>query len=188
MPQTWVHSPNEDQDFTAVMHRSKTLIDARRGGADLNPEALRRPALTIVLLVLTFLGLALARPARAQDERRSKVPVIGKIAGGSSHQAFSGKVKSVDLKRELLSVGTVEGGATEFFPIKKNVPVQSADGTKLKVKELTPGTNIIVYYDVKEDRRSVSEIMVLGALGGEEKSSDSKEGKETETKKPAPTS
>jgi hypothetical protein len=188
MSQTRIHSPKRDQNTPAARLRGRTRFYSGRGGPNANPPALQAPAVAVALLVLTGLGLAVARPARAQDERRTKVPVIGKIAGGSSHQAFSGKVKSVDLKRELLSVGTVEGGATEFFPIKKNVSVQSADGTKLKVKELTPGTNIIVYYDVKEDRRSVSEIMVLGTLGGDEKSSGAKDGKDAETKKPAPTS
>lgn len=120
----------------------------------------------------------MARPARGQDERRTKVPVIGKIAGGSSRQAFSGKVQSVDLKRNLLMIETVEGRATEFFPIKKNVPVETASGERLKVKELAPGTNVIVYYEVKEDRRSVSEIMVLGP-GGEEKATDAKDKKKS---------
>jgi hypothetical protein len=184
MPQTWIHSPNEDQDATVAQRRRKTLIGAGRGDADLNPDAPRWPALAIALLVLTFLGLAVARPARAQDERRSKVPVIGKIAGGSSRQAFSGKVQSVDLKRKLLTVGTVEGSSTEFFPVKKNVAVATAAGEKLKVQELLPGTNIIVYYEVKDDRRSVSEIMVLGP-GGEEKATDAKD---KDTKKPAPPS
>jgi len=188
MPQTWIHSPHEDQYTPAAKPRGRTALSPGRRGPSANPALPQAPAVAIALLLLTWFGLSLARPARAQDERRTKVPVIGKIAGGSSHQAFSGKIKSVDLKRELLSVGTVEGGATEYFPIKKNVSVQSADGTKLKVKELTPGTNIIVYYDVKEDRRSVSEIMVLGTLGGDEKSPDAKDGKDAETKKPAPTS
>jgi len=183
MPQTWVHSANKEQDFAAGMDRSEGLIGRRRGGADRDPDS-PRPALALTLLILTFLGLALARPARAQEERRSKVPVIGKIAGGSTRQAFSGKVESVDLKRKLLSVQTVEGGATEFFPIKKNVAVATAGGEKLKVQELSPGTNIIVYYEVREDRRSVSEIMVLGP-GGEEKATDAND---KDTKKPAPPS
>lgn len=188
MSQTWIHPAKRDRNTFAARVCGGIGYKLGRRDRHANPGGTPAPAFAIALLVLTCLGLAMARPAHAQDQRRIKVPAIGKIAGGTSHQAFSGKVKSVDLKRELLSVGTVEGGATEFFPIKKNVSVESADGNKLKVKQLTPGTNIIVYYDVKEDRRSVSEIMVLGALGGKQGSSDSKEGKETETKKPAPTS
>jgi hypothetical protein len=188
MSQTWIYSPNENQNTPSAQLGRRTPLSSGRGDPNLNPAFPPESALAITLLVLTCLGLAMARPARAQDERRSKVPVIGKIAGGSNRQAFSGKVQSVDLKRKLLSVGTVEGGATEFFPIKKNVSVETATGTKLKVKELTPGTNIIVYYDVKEDRRNVSEIMVLGAVGGDEKPSNAKDGKDTEAKKPAPPS
>jgi hypothetical protein len=188
MSQTWIHPPQRDQNTSAARLRGRTNYKLGRRDHNANPARTPASAFAIALLALTCFGLFMARPACAQDERRIKVPVIGKIAGGSTHQAFSGKVKSVDLKRELLSVGTVEGGATEFFPIKKNVSVQSADGNKLKVKQLTPGTNIIVYYDVKEDRRSVSEIMVLGTLGGDEKSSGAKDSKDNETKKPAPTS
>ena len=115
------------------------------------------------LLILGW-SIPLIRPAQAQDEqRRTKVPLIGKIGGGSNRQAFSGKVQSVDLKRNLLMVGTVEGDHTEYFPVKKNVPVSSAAGEKMKVAELAPGTNVIVYYEVKDDRRTVSEILVLGA-------------------------
>ena len=117
-----------------------------------------------VAFLFTCWTFALARPAHAQDEqRRTKVPIIGKIGGGSNRQAFSGKVQSVDLRRKLLLVGTVEGDHTEYFPVKKNVPVSSASGEKMKVAELAQGTNVIVYYEVKDDRRTVSEILVLGA-------------------------
>ena len=136
--------------------------------------------LTLRVLNIGILILASAVAVRAQDERRTRLPVLGKIAGGSSHQAFSGKVQSVDMKRNLLKVNTVEGGATEFFPIKKNVPVSTASGERIKVQDLAPGTNIIVYYDQKEDRRTVSEIMVLSS-GGEEK-----EGKAEKEKKKSP--
>jgi hypothetical protein len=62
--------------------------------------------------------------------------------------------------------------------------VETAGGEKLKVKELSPGTNVIVYYEVKNDRRSVSEIVVLGP-GGDEKQTDAKD---KNTKKPTPPS
>lgn len=178
MSQTWIHSPSEDQDAPATRRRRKARFGSGRAEADPKSASARRLVLAVALLVLTFLGLAMPRPAPAQDERRTKVPVIGKIAGGSTHQAFSGKVQSVDLKRNLLLVDTVEGSSTEFFPIKKNVPVETASGERLKVKELAPGTNVIVYYEVKEDRRSVSEIMVLGP-GSEEKATDAKDKKKS---------
>jgi hypothetical protein len=122
-----------------------------------------------MLLVLT-LGLAAIIgmiSADAQEERRTRVPALGKTGGGPSRQAFSGKVQSVDLKRNLLKVNTVEGGATEIFPVKKRTPVSMADGTKIEIQKLAPGTNIIVYFEQKEDRRTVSKIIVLAASEGE---------------------
>jgi hypothetical protein len=123
---------------------------------------------------MTVLALGLATitgmiSAHAQDERRTRVPVLGKIAGGPSRQAFSGKVQSVDLKRNLLKVDTVEGGVTEIFPVKKGTPVSMADGGKIKLKDLAPGTSVIVYYEQGKDRRSVTEIVVLAASAGEDK-------------------
>jgi len=132
---------------------------------------MRDPGLRVRLSVALLLGsmlLTLLSPAHAQDERRTKVPIIGKIGGGSNRQAFSGKFQSVDLKRKLLMVDTVEGGSTEYFPVKKNVPVSTARGEKLKVNELKPGTTVIVYYEVRDDRRTVTEIVVLSTGGGEE--------------------
>lgn len=137
-----------------------------------------QPAIGTLLIGLQILAATITLPA--QDERRTRVPVLGKIGGGTTHQAFSGKVQSVDLKRNLLKVNTVEGNATEFFPIKKNVPISTASGDKMKAQDLAPGTTIIVYYDQKEDRRTVSQIMVLSS-GGEEK-----EGKAEKEKKKSP--
>ncbi len=136
--------------------------------------------LTLRVLIIGIQILATVAAIRAQDERRTRVPVLGKIGGGTTHQAFSGKVQSVDLKRNLLKVDTVEGSSTEFFPIKKNVEVSTAGGDKIKVQDLAPGTTIIVYYDQKEDRRTVSQIVVLSS-GGEEK-----EGKVEKEKKKSP--
>src|SRR5262245_20283371 len=70
------------------------------------------------LIAVIVLNGAIA--LRAQDEqRRTKVPLIGKVTGGSNRQAFSGKVQKVDIKRKLLVVDTVEGSSTEYFPVKK---------------------------------------------------------------------
>lgn len=158
---------------------SSTLIDPRGQGSwrpcsDTElPSASGRyagrfpPALIVLLLALaTISGIALSQ---AQEERRSRIPIIGRITGGPSRQAFSGKVQSVDLKRNLLKVDTVEGGATEIFPVKKGTPVSMADGGKIKLQELVPGTSVIIYYEQKEDRRTVSEIVVLAASEGESK-------------------
>lgn len=119
----------------------------------------------VLIACLTISAVAAARP---QDEhRRTKVPLIGKIGGGANRQAFSGKVQAVDTKRKLLLVDTVEGAHTEYFPVKENFEVTTAGGKKIRVSELQPGTNVIVYYEVKNDRRSVTDILVLGSKSRE---------------------
>lgn len=128
-------------------------------------------------LLIAGLALSAVGAARPQDEhRRTKVPLIGKVGGGSNRQAFSGKVQSVDTKRKLLLVDTVEGAHTEYFPVKGNFEVTTAGGKKIRVSDLQPGTNVIVYYVVKNDRRSVTDILVLGTRIPE---------KETEPRKPS---
>jgi len=128
---------------------------------------------TLALLFGAPLFLMAAVTIMAQQEdHRSKVPVVGKITGGTNRQAFTGKVKSLDLKRNLLVVSTVEGDNTEFFPLKKGIPVSSAGGGRIRIRELTPGTTVIVYFEVREDRRTVSEITVLTPAGGESKKKD----------------
>ncbi len=130
------------------------------------------------LLSLLVCLLSAANSIQAQDEhRRTKVPLIGKVGGGSNRQAFSGKVQSVDIKRKLLMVNTVEGEATEYFPVKGDFRVSTAGGKKMKLSEVAPGTNVIVYFRVSEDRREVTDILVLG-------SKDPEKTKE-ETKKPS---
>ncbi|MGD0922052.1 MAG: hypothetical protein ABSA70_09845 [Terriglobia bacterium] len=156
---------------------SSTLVDRHgqeAGCAGTGVErglARQRRRFQPVLIVLA-LGLAAITgmiSADAQDERRSRVPALGKITGGPNRQAFSGKVQSVDLKRSLLKVDTVEGGVTEIFPVKKGTPVSMAGGGKIKVNELAPGTSVIVYYEQGKDRRTVTGIVVLAASAGEDK-------------------
>jgi len=120
-------------------------------------------------LLLLFLALALwgwpRRSSLLAQEDHKKLPVIDKItSGGPSQQAFMGVVKSVDFESEVLNVDNITGKSTEFFPIKKKVHVVSADGDKLKLAELKPGTNVLVYFDQKGDRRSITRIVVL--VGG----------------------
>ena len=119
-----------------------------------------------ILFLLLLLAIALwASPFRspllAQDDHK-KVPVIDKITnGGPSQQAFMGIVKSVDVESEVLNVDNITGKSTEFFPLKKKIHVVSADGDKLKLAELKPGTNVLVYFDQKGDHRTITRIVVL---------------------------
>jgi hypothetical protein len=121
-------------------------------------------------LLGAFLLVSTTASTRPQDEQRStRVPMIGKVTGGTNRQAFSGKLQSVDKKRKLLVVHAVEGSYTEFFPIKKNFQVQVPGGKRMRLSEVEPGTNIIVYYEVKGDRRSVTDIMLLEAAPPDKK-------------------
>jgi hypothetical protein len=125
------------------------------------------------VLVLTVATISGITAAAGQDERRTRVPVIGRTTGGTSRRAFSGKVQSLDLDRKLLKVDTVEGGATEIFPVKKSTPVSLAGGRRIRLQELVPGTDVIVYFEQKRERRSVTEIVVLAASGDEDKEKES---------------
>jgi hypothetical protein len=117
---------------------------------------------------LVLLGLPYRSTLKAQEQHKPKVPVLDKISsGGSSHQQFDGIVRSIDLESEILNVDALKGNATEIFPIKKKVHVVTADGSKLKVTKLKPGTNVLVNYEQKGDHRTVTEIIVLA--GGEVK-------------------
>jgi 3-dehydroquinate synthase class II len=111
---------------------------------------------------LLLLGLPFQTTLKAQEQRKSHVPVIDKItSGGPTQQAFSGIVKSIDLRGEVLNVDNINGKSTEVFPVKKKVHVVTADGEKLELSRLKPGSNVIVYYDQKADRRTVTRIVVL---------------------------
>jgi hypothetical protein len=120
-----------------------------------------------VAIIMSF-GLL---PARSQEERKPKIPGLDKLTSGVEHQAFSGKVQSLDLRHSILNVNTVQGGDTEIFPVKKGVHVESASGGKLRLSELLPGTNVIIYYEQKGDQRSVKDIVVLRSAPGKEKKS-----------------
>ena len=127
---------------------------------------IRRLAL---VLFAVLLGLCALEPARAQEERKHKVPGLDKITSGAEHQAFSGRIQSLDLQHSILNVNTVQGSDTEVFPIKKTVHVETANGGRLTLNELAPGTSVIIYYDQRGDRRSVRDIIVLQSASGKEK-------------------
>ncbi len=112
--------------------------------------------------MLTLLGVeVVATPAIAQEHTKPKVPMLDKITSAAMHQAFSGTIKSFDEKRNTLNVSSVEGGITETFSLKKGAHAITPDGARIKVADLSPGTNIIVYYDLRAEHRNVSRIEVL---------------------------
>ncbi len=118
---------------------------------------------SVAFVVLVFCFCAASRGKAQGQEHKRHVPGLDKISGGSTNQAFSGIVQSLDMKRNILNVNTVQGGVTEIFPIKKGLKVETAEGSKTKLEDLKPGTNVLIYYSQKGDRRTVKQIVVLAA-------------------------
>ncbi len=135
------------------------------------PFDLSRAGACLVSLARACALVALSIPAwgRPQEERKHKNPIVDKITSGPSREAFSGTVKSLDLGRKLLIVGTVEGSTSEIFPVTKSVRVTTASGGRLRLNSLKPGTNILVNYEQKGDERTVKEIIVLVGAPSESK-------------------
>lgn len=106
--------------------------------------------------------LLLVSTAWAQDDK-PKVPGLDKIISANEHLAFTGTVKSVDEKHNILSINSVEGGDTEIFPIKHSTHVETADGFRKKLAVLSPGTRVIVYYDQRADHRTVTRIELFAS-------------------------
>ena len=117
--------------------------------------------LFLLFLALALLGWPLRSGLRAQEDHK-KVPVIDKITSGApSQREFVGIVKSVDFESEVLNVDSINGKSTEIFPLKKKVHVVTADGDKLKLATLKPGTNVLVCFDQKGDHRTITRVVVL---------------------------
>jgi Cu/Ag efflux protein CusF len=115
-----------------------------------------------LFVALVLWGLPYRTTIKAQEQHKTKVPVLDKItSGGPTHQQFSGIVRSIDLESEVLNVDAIKGNATEIFPIKKKVHVVTADGGKLKLTKLKPGANVLINYEQKGDHKTVTEIIVL---------------------------
>jgi len=141
---------------------------ALRGG---DPSVVKSGLRIVALLILGSVLAAFCGPgvARAQQEHKRKVPGLDKITSGPAEQAFSGIVQSVDLHHQLLNVNTVQGENTEIFPLRKGTRVATANGGRKRLSQLTPGTNVLIYYEQRGDRRTVKQIVVLGAAPAKDK-------------------
>ena len=123
-------------------------------------SSLRCASLRLVVVVAAALLAVCALPAQ---EEKPKIPGLDKIINAQEHLAFTGSVKSVDEKHNILSVNSVEGGITEIFPIKHSTRVQTSDGYRKRLDVLTPGTQVIVYYDQRADHRNVTRIELFSS-------------------------
>lgn len=119
-------------------------------------------ALSMATLVLAA-GVATSG-AQTTDQHKRKVPVISKItpSGGSGTLAFTGSVKTLDLKGSVLEVTGARDGTDEFFPFKKNVRVSTADGKYATLQNVKQGWNVLLYYEEKDNGPSIKEIILLG--------------------------
>lgn len=116
------------------------------------------------VLLLSLVCLFVSAAGRSQQRLGGKLPGIGKSTpSGSTQQAFTGSVQSLDKQHHVLNISTSQSGSTEIFPIQKKVKISSVRGRKLKLAALTPGTNVVVYYQEKEGRRTVNQIVVLSS-------------------------
>jgi hypothetical protein len=95
---------------------------------------------------------------------RSRIPVVNKIAtNGPTRSLYSGSVETLNQKLKILNVSANGGQYTAIFPLTKKTKISSINGQKLKLASLTPGTNVIVYYEQQNARRTVQQIIVLGS-------------------------
>ena len=129
----------------------------------------------VALLAACVFILCQAPQLHAQN-RKSKVPIVGKLTSGNLQQAYSGEVQSLDLKQKILNVNSLRGRDSEIFPFKKNVRIESLNGKKMDLTSLTPGSTVLIYFDQKSGERTIKNIVVLSS------------GKEQAKGKPAPSS
>ena len=117
----------------------------------------RRVSWRLAFAVAAALLVVCAAPAQ---EEKPKIPGLDKIISANEHLMFTGKVKSVDEKHNIISVSSVEGEDTEIFPIKHSTRVLTADGFRKKLDVLAPGTPVDIFYDQRSDHRTVTSIQL----------------------------
>jgi hypothetical protein len=117
----------------------------------------------LVLVTLALATVVATAGAQTTDQHKRKVPVIDKLStGGAGEQAFTGLVKSVNLKGSVLEVTGARDGADEYFPFKKSVHVSTADGKYATLDNVKQGWNVLIYYEEKDNGPSIKEIVLLG--------------------------
>lgn len=119
----------------------------------------------LIAAVLALLFFPASSFSQLNNSRRS-IPVINKLNSNSPlRSAFAGSVQSFDRKLKILNVNGNQGENTAIFPLGKKVKISSITGQKLKLASLTPGTNVIVYFQQQGGRRKVQQIVVLDRAG-----------------------
>jgi len=149
-----------------MVSRKSGAINSRRHDRTLRTQHLgvlgRRAAILLhILMVVLVWGVGTGNAPG--QEQKHKVPGLSKLGSGSNQEAFNGIVQSLDLKRKILSVNTLQGQATEIFPIPKNIDLVTASGSRRELTALKPGTNVFILFEQKGDRRTVKQIVILAA-------------------------
>lgn len=114
------------------------------------------------LMVVCVFAFCQSPLLHAQNPK-SKVPLVGKLSSGNTRQAYSGKIQSLDLKEKILNVNSLHGRESEIFPFKKNVRIESLNGNRMDLKELKPGTTVLIYFNQKSGERTIRNIVVLSS-------------------------
>ncbi len=112
----------------------------------------------VIPAIFLFACVAIAQ----QQDDKPKIPGLDKIIAANEHLMFTGTVKSVDEKHNIMSIDA-EGGTTEIFPIKHGTHVETADGFRKRLDVLSPGTRVMVYYDQRADHRTVTRIELFAS-------------------------
>jgi hypothetical protein len=158
-----LETANPVRSGNSIHHSEGPMTVAGRPGA-------RRFRVWRGSLALLAFAVACAFTQTFAQSRKSKVPVIRRLSG-SQRLAFSGVVRSLDLKMKVLNVDRGEGKDVEIFPVKKGIHVEDASGKRLRLSALRPGTNILIYYTERAGERKVTQVMVLGMEKSESKKS-----------------
>lgn len=115
----------------------------------------------VVALAAVWAALFVPGALLGQQPGETRIHKINKSRGDNGRQAFTGKIQSVDTKLKVLNMKAEEGVGTEIFPLKKSVDIESANGEKMKLAQLKPGSNVVIYYQLKGGQRTVKQIILL---------------------------
>lgn len=126
------------------------------------------PGSRVVLLcfagIMAACALIFCQVATLQaQQQKNKLPIVGKLGSGNHQQAYSGKIKSLDMKQKILNVNSLHGQDTEIFPVKKNMHVEGLNGNRLDLSALKPGVTVLIYFNQKSGERTVKNIVVLSS-------------------------
>ena len=97
-------------------------------------------------------------------------------------EAFTGKLSLVEPKRKKLTLLSVEGRFTEIFSCKNGPTIRTAYGKKRKFRDLRPGMTLVVYYNSRNGRRTVRDVMILKGVSTKKEAGSPKSGSKSQLK------